>query len=867
MSAGMYSWLHHAVAEGAEVVTASRRLSRELRSAFDAQQVARGLQSWHTPRIVSWAAWLDTLIARCESKETLPLRLDTHNSALLWEQLLQAHVGERLLEPRGLVRQVQQTWQRLQDWRVPMEELERFARSEDERLFAAIAGAYRQELEENGWIDSAMLPALAASLVRSGSIRGGMLLVWVGFDRPAPAVMELRRALEKAGGKTRDVAARNLRRTSTVVACSDPVAELRSAGHWARRQLQAQPAARIAIVCPGLEQDAPRATRLIREGLAPGWQQGGRNHRASVNVSYGRRLADYPLVAVALLWLEWASRGLSSRDVSVLLRSPFAGRGHAGEQCRLELLLRRLPDRVWRPAALLAALPARDGSSGAARWLQNVRAVAGFEAESSALEPPAAWASRIDRLLQQVGWPGERPLDSAEFQLVNRWRELLNELSRLDVLRPRMKAAECVRRLSSFAGETVYQPDEGPGAIQLLGTLEAAGLEFDQLWVSGLDAQNWPPPANPLPLVSRELQRKRGMPDATPADTLEFSRRVLKRLSGSAANVILSWPQSLQDLELEPSPLLQPYLEEGVKPGEDCGWYAAQLAGGDAVGCGTADPAPPVRAGEKLGGGATTVQRQVDDPFSAFACGRLGAGDFPAFEYGLSASSRGTIIHRALHHLLLERPSSGDIAAWPDRDERIGQAVDEALAMHRRTADGVLLRLLDIERHRLQVLLQVFVEQELLRQDFRILAVEDSRVLVRHGVRLKLQIDRIDRAANGSLLIVDYKTGVPKSLLNRKGEPKELQLVVYASAVEDAVGGLLLLNLDSRAVLYKGAGEEWERACPEPWTERLERWKKQVDNAIAGIAEGDARLNLNRTTAESRSLCLLSRIEEVRREH
>lgn len=861
----MYTWLYDSLAEGADVITASRRLSRELRSAYDLGQAARGLRAWRTPRIYTLTAWLDDLLLGCDPAVKLPMRLDVRNSALLWERLLRSFAHEQMLNPASLVRQVQQNWQRLQDWCVPVEELARYASNEDERLFAKVARAYQKELEEQGWTDPALLPALVAKHICAGTIRPGKRVAWAGFDRPAPCVNLLMRSIEQAGGTVRQIPLSRPPGNVSVISCTDPEAELRSAGFWARRQLEANPGERIAIVRPGLEQDAPRAARLVREGLAPGWQQGGRHYKTAVNVSYGRRLAEYPLIAIALLWLEWASKGLSSREVSVLLRSPFTGGGHIGDNCRLDLALRRLPDRVWSPAALSSALEAASEASAEPGWLQNVREVAAFASRFESPEPPATWARRIDDLLRKVGWPG-KGLDSAEFQLVNRWRTSLNELSRLDIMRPQITAPEAIARLTAFATEAVYQPDDGPGSVQLLGILEAAGLEFDQLWVTGLDAQSWPPAAHPLPLVSRELQRKRYMPDATPADSLGFSRQVLQRLTCSAGEVVLSWPESHQGLELEPSPLLKPWFARGAQQVEDPGCYAGQWSGGDALGPACADPPPGIGFDERLLGGATTVQRQVEDPFSAFACGRLGATELPLFEVGLSASSRGIIIHRALHFLLTDCPSSADIAAWENCEERIRRSVDRALAKPRRTADDVLLRLLDIERSRLKTLLNAFVEQELVRQDFRIIALEKPVVLERHGVKLVLQIDRLDQNADGRFLVIDYKTGAPKNLLDQAGEPKQLQLVVYASAMEEAVGGLLLINIDSRSIVYRGAGDEWDRDRDEPWQERLSRWKTLVDNALLDIAKGDVRINQTRALLESRPLSLVSRIEELRRE-
>jgi probable DNA repair protein len=864
----MHSWLPDAVTGGAEIVTANKRLARELRCAFDEQQLARGLWSWHTPRILPWTAWLNAVLDRCDAASSIPLRIPPHAAALIWERLLKEHAEERLLNPDSLVRQAQHTWQRLHDWCVPVEDLQRHASSEDERLFADIAVAYQRHLDANSWIDHAQLAARVSRLIETGRIEAPARIVHAGFDSLTPAAARLWNSLGGVGAAVSE--APHPGRTPTVLAlsCADSDAELRAAGLWARRLLQADATVKVAIVCPGLEQNAPRAARLVREGLAPGWQYGGGRQETAVNVSCGRRLAEYPLVAVALLWLGWACHGLRSRDVSVLLRTPFAGSADTDGRCRLETSLRRMPDRDWRPGNLAAALSGREQSADALDWLQRVERLAALESTRRTLDSPAVWAGRIDQLLQDLGWPGQKPLDTAEFQLANRWRDLLNELSRLDIVQPRIDLAEAVARLSSFAADTIYQPESEKGMVQLLGTLEAAGLEFDNLWVCHLDARQWPPAAQPLPLVSRALQRKFRMPDATPADTLDFSRRVLERLTGSATNVTLSWPSTDQDLELEVSPLLGHFVMRLAGEGEDPGWHAASLCGGTALDLATDDAVPPVRPGEKVGGGAATVQRQVTEPFSAFAYGRLGVRDLQRVQAGLPANIRGNIIHRALHHLFLDKPTSRDIAAWSSGvDDRIERAVDAALARHIRFADGVLLRLLAMERRRLRELLRRFIESEMQRQEFQILSVEESVRFLRYGVELDLRVDRIDRLADGTLMIIDYKTGAVKALLTKDGYPRELQLVVYASAIDAEVGGLVLINIDSRAIIYRGAGGsvDWDRMPPELWPMRLGGWKKVVDDALAQLAAGDVRLNTAQTALESRRLNVLSRVEEIKR--
>lgn len=863
----MYSWLDAAIDEGAEIVTANNRLARDLRAAYGRRMLAAGRQAWRTPRILPWSAWLRNLVEGAALSASLPLRLEAPASAVLWERLLREATAERLSAP-GLVRQMQQTWQRLQDWCVPTDDLAASAASDDQRLFAVVAAAYERELSGNDWTDAAQLAALAGGLVRDGHIETPRLLVHAGFDRLTPAARRLFGILGECDTTIRTAPASDRRRSLQLVMATDADAEIRAAGRWARRQLAANPSARIAVVLASLESAAERTARILREGFVPGWQYDDRVRRLAVNVSYGRRLSEYPMIAAALLWLEWTQRGLDTCAVGTLLRSPFTGSGALSDRHRLDTRLRRLPDRSWSPENLASALSATPPDTAPAGWRDRLHEVAALARRKEDELSPAAWAERIDAFLGHLGWPGDKSLDSAEYQVLDRWRELLNELALLEPVRRQLRLPEAAARLSSLAREAVFQPEGDEGTLQLLGPLEAAGLEFDCVWFANLEATQWPPPAWPLPLVSRSLQRKTGMPDAGPADTVEHARRILARIAASASSVVLSRPQSDGDAGLIPSPLLDAWGGHPADEADDPGWFAARLCGSPLEEV-RDDPVPPVRAGERVGGGAYTVQSQFMEPFTAFAIGRLGVRTMPAVEIGLSASLRGTAVHHALRTLLADRPSRTSIRDWTagEREHRIRDAVDAALLSPSRHADAVLQHLLALERMRLEKLLQTFIDAELSRPEFTVARVESELVLRRQGIELELRVDRIDRLDDGSLLVVDYKTGTTRNLLSAAGAPAEWQTVVYASALDEAVGGLVLINVDSRGIAYRGVGGDvpWNPLGAAEWSRRLAEWSRTVDDAIGRIAAGDARVNVALTTAQSRPLNVLSRAEALKR--
>lgn len=859
----MYGWLPEVCDDSSQVVTASRRLARQLTTEYNNRQIASGKTAWLTPVILAWPDWLARLFASAVPGNR-PARLNNHQSRVLWERILRDVLDDPLVNIPSLTRHARDAWKRLHEWQVPFDECVNAASSRDQRVFASAASRYRARLEAQAWIDDALLGRQVATAIRAGAAAAPERVVFAGFDRLTPEAEMLVAALRQEGARVARAPAAATTGKSSVVACDDPDAELRSAGAWARAQLLDDPAARIGIVVSGLERDAARAGRLVREGLVPGWQFAAGARGAAVNVSFGRRLHDYPAVEIALLLLRWTHATIGGRDLSLLLRTPFLGEADTDARARLELELRRIPDRDWTPGRLLQAFDEHESHADARDWLTRLRKVAELRRAPQREASPAHWAAVADTLLEDFGWPGAAPLGSADFQLVNRWRDLLNDLARLELVLPQMTLGHAVGQLHAMAAETVFQPELEGAVVEVLGPLEAAGIEFDRLWIANLTASQWPPARHPTALISRRLQRHYGMPDADPDDTAAYARRVLDRLLGSADRCLCSYPVRSGDAIETKSALLADVVE-GVAPG-DPGFHARQLRDNAAARELESDPVPPVSAGESVVGGAAVVQWQRNEPFGAFARARLGISALRPITPGLPPIVRGNLIHAAAFHLYREGPSQADIRGWPEADleRRLSAAVNSAFSRYERHADRVLGELFALERQRVTGLLRELVGVDLERNHFRVHAVEKTAELVLAGVRLGLRIDRIDRYDDGAVAILDYKTGTRRRFLDGSGEPADAQLVVYALAVEEAVAALGFYHIDSRETVLDASGREAMAA--DDWQNALHRWMRAVESTADEFAAGDVRLRYRQTLADARALNLLSRFGELRRD-
>ncbi|MDH5303070.1 MAG: PD-(D/E)XK nuclease family protein [Gammaproteobacteria bacterium] len=860
----MPDWLDAALRDSSQVVTASRRLARSLQVEYSKARIAAGATAWKSPEILHWQDWLSRYIADSDGLADLPARITVQQSRILWEQCVQREVPDPLLNIGMIVRQCRETWNRLLEWRIQLSECQRAARNRDQRLFARVADAYRSILRREHWIDDAGMAELALQQILSGRAKPAGKLTLAGFDRLTPQQQSVVAAIAKLGSTIGMAPQKPANRELALHVAESNDAELRTAGAWARQQLLQDPALRVAIIVTQLEQDAGRSLRLIKEGLIPGWQNASQQDNQVINISYGRKLLEYPAIAMALLALRWLHSDLTTVEVSRLLQSNLLDSNASDALARVELRLRQLPDQGWSPQALLAEISSGYGLvPGAAARIQHI---AQYRERLPRRQSPAAWVAMFDAVLGTLGWPGSAPLDSGEFQLINRWRELLNDVARLELVSSAMTCGESLARIASIAAETVYQPESEQAVVQVLGPLEAAGLQFDRLWITGVSDQDWPARSRPLALLSRELQRSHTMPDATPADTLEFSRTVLQRLAASTEQLIASFASVEDGAQRSASELLHEFSIGAPANVADPGWRARALCESGVRLVRLADPVPPVTASEIISGGAATLQRQREDPFSAFVTGRLGVRVLAPIAAGLLPNLRGSLIHAALHRLYEQCPSRQQISAWldADLDARIERAVQAAFRPREKNADAVLHGLLQLEKGRVRKLLRRVVELDTNRDFLRVYAVEQKLATSVAGINLRLRADRVDQHASGEMLIFDYKTGVPRSLLDRNESPRDLQLLVYARALSDAVGGIGLFNIDSRQIALDAFGRD--QLPGTAWDVRLAEWQESVTRVAMQMAAGDVRVARWQTTRSARSLALLSRYQEILRE-
>lgn len=869
------------------VVTATRRLARWLREADDRRQVAEGRSAWRSLDAIAWDSWLDRTWRRLRdwgSARATGSFLSDEQERLLWEQaVVELPTVGSILMPGQVAREAQAAWTLVNEFGVDRDELALAGSSATRYLLQAAAFVERRCLDE-GWSRRTVRARQVAEATELSTALGDEL-IFDSFEEPRPLQRSIMETIAGAGPRVRHELRHQDGGIAVARQCADPMHELESLALAARSWLERDPHARIGIVVLDLENRRDDVEAVFDDVLMPARVLPGHVTEARPwNQSLGKPLADWPVVAAALRLLSLSIEPAPLPEMSQLLRSPFIGgdESELADRSRLDAWLR---DRGVYELSIAGLVDLVREESDARRpecpdLEQRLAGIGGLLPPRRRRSAPGTWAERFGILLTALGWPGPRGLDSIEYQCVAKWQELLVRLAGLGAVSGDLTAAECLDRLRRLAQDTVFQPETPDARIQVLGLHETAGLTFDAVWVAGTHHQAWPRSLRPNALIPAGIQRELGMPRSCAEAELAYAREKTSRLVNSADFVCFTWPGKIDDEPMRPSPLIAglPRIEQ---PDRTRRYDAIIQQSGRHVW--TDDyRLPPIPKGGLIRGGSGALRSQSACPFRGQAAHRLKGQSLEMPAPGVPPMLSGKIAHLALQWLWegwgdldgLKEEAAGGLQA--SVDATVGRACRLLLPDTGPLSRSV--RVLEQEKITSRVL--ALLEGDLLREDFEVAMLEDKRSVELADARLNYRVDRVDRLADGGLLLVDYKTGDSRVAAWRGERPKEPQLPLYAAVFADEVAGVAFGCLKVGEEGYVGyadrsiAGTSIDdvaglRHPPDDaanWEELRALWRDRVTALARSHADGDARVAPRRQSEDCRycDLSTLCRRHELR---
>ncbi len=873
------------------VITANRRSAQALTDRFNHYQQSRQHTVWQAPDILPFAAFLEriyTNVLYSGANSELPLLLTAVQAHMLWERVIQSDkTGSVLLNITHTARLVFEAWELLHTWRLS-DDFMRYPLDEDSITFRDWAEAYQKQIDENNLIDPARLGELIRTLCAQDVVRGPDALCCYGFDHFTPQQIAVLNSLKASGSSVWLIPSTVVDRESSDggyaynvkrVCYTDGQDEIYHAAVWARSRLEANPSVSIGIVVPALTHWRSALQRIFSEVMQPDvcaalpqpYQQ--YSFHLPFNISLGLPLLDYPLVDTALTVLMLVSQAVTYDRISDMLRSPFIGGGETEINARalLDTQVRRhaAPSLTLEQFVALLQMTGDGkhhvGHSGTAcpvlmKNFSMLRAFCQHEVPQKARH--ADYAKLILQMLQIIGFPGERTLDSREYQTLRKFHETLADLATLDRVIPQTGFAGAVRRLNHIASNTLFQPQTPPVPIQILGVLEATGLAFDHLWVMGLSDEQWPlrPRANPF--LPYALQKKSRMPMGSAAEAFAFSQRLTDHWINSANEVVLSHPKfndGADALEISPSPLIRAIPESRIDL-PSCQSHRDLIIQSTCLER-VVDDHGLHGVEHEAGGGVAVIKDYAACPFRAWARHRMAIDSINEPYAGFNAIERGILVHQVLASIWrrLKSKQALDHINQGDLDHILAVASGDAVhSIKQKRPFALSDRFLSVERRRLVRLVREWLEVERGREDFTIEAIEQDLVIQVGELKLRGRMDRVDRLTDGMLLIIDYKTrqyNVEAMLGERPDEPQLPLYLVMANPLLPDAGGVAFASIKSAdmgfSALINGDGalpgvSTFNKTSAgkafATWAALCDQWNVVFLQLAHGFMAGDARV-------------------------
>ena len=886
---------------GTTVVTPNRRLALALKEKFDREQINRRMTAWYPADILPFTALIeriyhDALYTRQSSK--LPLFLPTTQEQVLWESIIQSsRAGKTLLRISQTAQTVRVAWQLAHAWQL-LHRLGDYYPNEDGRAFLDWITDYQDRTASAHRTDQARLCDLIAQHYSSLQVKKPSRLICYGFDIFTPQQNAFLKNLSTSGCTVliADLAVR-YRRSSPVVSrmqYTNSHDEIEQAALWARSKLEAAgDAARIGIVVPALASYRSALLRTFSAVMYPDirFALPGATHPAMpFNISLGLALTSYPLIDAAFVCLALLNQPIEFNRVSHWLRSPFLAAADTEMERRalLDARIRRFAEPVMTLERLLTLVKQAGGQASCPVLFQCLSAMHAFrQTQLPRSGSHSVFARIITEVLRIAGFPGERSLDSTEYQTFQKWQTLVADFAALDQAIAVTSYREAIGRLKRMAGDMLFQPETPQVPIQILGVLEAAGMEFDHLWVMGLSDEQWPLRSQPNPFLPLALQRNAKLPLSSVQEALAYCQRLTQGWLSAAPEVVLSYPKFSDDRdghELKPSPLIQAIAETepallSMARHRDRIMQACEL---EQIEDDQGLPLDGQAAARGIKGGTAVIKDFAACPFRAWAKHRLRIESLETPHTGLNAMERGLLMHQVLAQVWqrLKTKEALDTIGDHELDSLLTGIAAHAISGLQQVKPVALSgRFAQIEQQRLVRLAREWLDEEKKRDHFTVIAVEEKQTIHIGELVLNARLDRIDELAGGQRLIIDYKTR-KQSIQAMIGErPDEPQLPIYLVAMEaqqQAAGvafaavkrgemGFAAITCDADLLPGIKAFSQIN-GCKQysTWEDLVAAWRQHLTNLANGFCQGNAQVDPNNfpQTCEYCDMQLFCRIHE-----
>lgn len=506
----------------------------------------------------------------------------------------------------------------------------------------------------------------------------------------------------------------------------------------------------------------------------------------AVNDSAGRPLTQSPVGSYLRLLADWAADATPLALLALLKHPLAAGRQNAIHFRTQVRDLERAVLRGPRPAdgfdglrlALSQAEPRRfdaygDPDSHRARLTQFVDHLEGLlrpllAAMMGAARPLTDWLDLHMRTAEALA-------ASDEVKGADRlWRQddgeaaaaFVDEVMDAGHDFPELGGPDYAGVISALMVGRAVRPRYGlHPRLYILGLLEARLQQFDVMILGGLNEGTWPPQAKADPWLSRPMRERFGLP--TPERHLGQTAHDFAQAAG-APTVILTRSERVEGTPTVPSRWLlrlDTVLKALGRPralNAGMGRWTAWADGMDTPAavrpCAAPEPRPPVEARPRRLS-VTQVETWMRDPYALYARHVLKLDALEPLDADPGAAERGTLIHDALDAFVKAYPGT----LLPE--DALAQLTRFGRQFFAKYSGQPTLETFWWPRFERIAAWFIALERDRRAGGIQPLATEARGSLMVEAAYKPFEViakaDRIDRLPDGSIALIDYKTGMP----------------------------------------------------------------------------------------------------------
>lgn len=416
-----------------------------------------------------------------------------------------------------------------------------------------------RKIANKGYVTKATALEMLIEATKKGTLELPTTVALYAFDEQPPLYKNLFKAIAKVVQLV-EVDPHRTNNEWVKVAAANEEKQIDYAAKWASRIIETEPTATVAIVCPNLHNKRIEIIEKLQDIFEPQWiLPENKSYTPPFDVSMGEPITNMPIIKRALFYLGIVNNQVESGQINSVIQDVFICADKEERLRRRQFALSMRDNRNYKTSLVKLAMRAGCPQDLKNKLSKYCRTMTNHPGKLT----PANWAQLFHEALKALGWSLDLSVNEIEKRTLQKWGDCLDTLCGLDLHLGEISKNLAFSILANLCSAT-YVNAVNPGSpISVLGSLEAAGIDFDYIWVLDCNENVFPPPAKLNPCLPISLQVDNDMPHCSGDKEYRFTQTLFSRYQRSCGQLITSY--SVQDNygPLKPAAILKDIVAVG----------------------------------------------------------------------------------------------------------------------------------------------------------------------------------------------------------------------------------------------------------------------------------------------------------------